>query len=242
MRDQQGVGLPELLIALLLSSLISMTLMKHYISVKRQYQSIQTALGQSLELESVAILIRDSVRHAGFTPCIGLEHLIVFDARHPQREALSVSRGRLQVRRMSEHFETVIQAMGPSVLRTTAHATWKSQDSLLVADCYHAEVQTIAKVSRVGQEMLLILDAPLVFSYHEPYYVGPWIEETYAIHTNKHGQSALYYILNHAEALTSAIVDLSFYVERRMGHYFLQLQLHLEKGTLKELDTVVRSQ
>jgi len=242
MANQQGLGLPELLIALLLASFTTMALMRHYLNTKQQYHDIQVALEQSIELQWVTDLIRDSVRKAGFTPCSSIDSLTTIDQRstHQKLVAIDLSSS-LRMNRMSEHFDRVLQLVTPMELLTTNHQPLHHNQSIIIADCYHAEVQNIRQVrhSTVGQSITLA--QPLAFTYYAPIYVGEWLEETYFIHHHSSRQGTLFYHRHHAEELTTAIHNMSARQERHKGRTLLQIIFELDNAHQLVLDTMLRT-
>ncbi len=53
-----GVGLPELLVSLLLSSVITLELMQHYLSFKKQYIYLQKEVELGIDMQFITNLIR----------------------------------------------------------------------------------------------------------------------------------------------------------------------------------------
>ena len=244
MDNQRGIGLPELLISLLLASFMTLSLMRHYLSTKQQYHHIQAALEQSVDLQLVTDLLRNSTRRAGFTPCLHIEHLVTLDQRELHKRLVAIELGlddapSLQISRMSEHFDTVLQTVSPTHLLTTSRQTIKRDQSILIADCYHAEVQKVAQVKHTIAGQIITLTHSLAFSYHAPIYIGEWLEETYFVQS--HGKGSLFYHLKHAEELTTAVHTLSVQVNRHKGRTLLQIILGLDNAHTLELDTMVRA-
>ena len=247
MNNQRGVGLAELLIALLLASFTTMTLMRHYLNTKQQYHHIQASLEQNIELQLVTDMIRDSARRAGFTPCLGIEHLISLDRRSDQKNLVAIKAEKdggssLHINRMSEHFSIVSKIVGSVELLTSNNQTMHRDQTVLIADCYHAEVQTISRLSRMGSGQKITLTLPLAFVYHPPIYVGAWVEETYFIQSKDPDKQTLYYHRNHhSEELTTVVHGLSSRVEQHRGRTLLQVILHLDNAHQLELETMVRT-
>lgn len=247
MNNQCGVGLAELLIALLLASFTTITLMRHYLNTKQQYHHTQTSLEQSIELQLVTDMIRDSARRAGFTPCLGIEHLISLDRRGDQKNLVAIQVGKegassLHINRMSEHFSTVSKIVGSVELLTTNNQTMHRNQAILVADCYHAEIHTISRLSRMGSGKKITLTHPLAFVYHPPIYVGAWLEETYFIQSKDQDTQTLYYHRNHhSEELTTVVHGLSSRVEKHRGRTLLHVTLHLDNAHPLEIETMART-
>lgn len=112
MRHLFGFSLIELLISLFLVSLISTMLIQAYVLNKQQYISIEAKLERHFDVQWVRDLLADSVRRAGFTPCLNIAQLEAIDRRkQPQflgLNAIEIKKDSLQVNRMSEHFAEFI--------------------------------------------------------------------------------------------------------------------------------------
>jgi len=237
MSNQQGLGLPEVLIALLLASLITVTLIRHYLSIQQQYHHIQGSLEQGIDLQLVSDLIRDSARKAGFTPCMGIEHLIRIDQRNQQNPLVAIEVGenglqRLRMSHMSEHFDMVLEVVGPSELLIESRQSLRSNQAMMIADCYHAEVQTIRQIRQASTGQLITLTHPLAYTYRPPIYIGAWIEEVYFMQNG-----GLFYQVRHPEELTKVVVSFSARLENRL----LQVRLGLNDNASKILETMVRN-
>ena len=245
MNNERGVGLAEILIALLLSSLTLMTLIRHYLNTKQHYHDIQRELEKKTELQLVSDLIRDSSRRAGFTPCGGIEHLITSDHRKDGRKILALEIGQgdesvLQINRMSDYFDSVLSIISPVELLTTDRQMYHPKQSVLIADCYHAEVQEISMRSHMTSGQRVILMKPLAYTYHAPVYFGAWLEEIYSIHAVSH-KKTLYYQLQHAEELTTFVHELSGQVNAFHNRVLLHFHLGLDNAHQLVLESVVRT-
>lgn len=244
---QGGLGLPELLIALLLSSFIMTGLMHHYLATKNQYSDIQKKLERGMDLQLVINLIRDSTRQAGFTPCLRIDHLVTIDQRKKSRSLVAIDYGLdprswLRFSRMSEHFETVLDIINSTQLLTTHVQKLYRDQSILIADCYHAEVQKISKIERTTKGQVLTITKPLAFQYHPPIYIGEWLEETYFIQQGYNGENALFYQYQHTEELTGAVHDLLAHLIKHKEDTFLQVILSIAKeDPAIKFETMVRA-
>ena len=243
MHNTAGFSLIELLIALLLSALISILLIRHYLNAKEQGHYLQAAIEQSYELQLVVDLIRKSAKRAGFSPCANIDHLITRDARQADTilEALRVTDATIQINRMSEHIDTVLEIPNENQIVATHYHTLVANQPVLIADCYHAEVHQIAQVygSKHGQSIRLV--QRLAYAYHDPIYIGPWLEEVYFIKRSGAAQSSLFYQFNHAEELTRAVRSLYAQIEQYQGQTLLHLKLGLDHQQVLQLDTHLRS-
>ncbi len=246
MNRQQGIGLPEVLISLLLSSLIMSALVNQYVRAKQHYQHRRTAIEQAFELQLVTDLVRDSIRRAGFTPCSGINHLITVDNRnhHENIPAFSVTEDKhssLTVNRMNEYFEEVLMQLNPTQLLVTDLHVVNRDRPLLIADCFHAEVHTVSKVKHTDDGQIITLTQPLSFIYQRQIYVGEWIEERYYIHAFQQGKSSLFYQRQHSDELTADVHTMAVQVKQQNNRTLLQIDLGLDHGKLMQVETMVRT-
>lgn len=246
MKKQKGTSLLELLISLFVASLLMTLILQQYLITKRQYTQMHGLLEQSIELQMVTDLIRDSVRMAGFTPCVGISSLYSID-RRSGRTGLSaiVLNGEkntaLQINKMNENFATVVQQLGPSQLLLQTDTDYEEREAVLIADCYHAEVQQIRTVNKTKAGTVLTLTKSLAFDYITPIYLGEWVEERYFIQTNKTGRPALFYKHMHAEELASFIQSLAVKLNFIRGKMIVEVNLGLPKPLNWSVKTEVRA-
>ena len=120
MKRFEGLGLPEMMISLLLASLIMTALLQHYISIKQHYRTLQSTLDTANQAQWVIDLIQNSIRQAGFTPCLRVDRLIAIDHRQGQNrlKALDNHDG-LQINHMALFFDEVLEWTNSSQLITT---------------------------------------------------------------------------------------------------------------------------
>ena len=246
MRPQQGISLTEVLVALFLSSFIMMTLMQHYLTTKKQYHHLQTTLEERIDLQLVTEIMRNSIRKAGFTPCLSIDDLISLDQRNsPQNlaaiEVPTESNPTLQINRMNENFDTVLDVESPMQLLMTSLQTRHRYHSILIADCYHAEVQQVSERVHAGSTQRIKLSKPLAFEYHDPIYVGEWVEERYFVRKDKNGKASLFYQHHHPEELTTAVHALSAQLKLNNGRKIVDIQLGLDNAPTLLLETMVRA-
>lgn len=242
MSRQYGVSLTELMISLCLSSLLMMALIQTWLTGNRHYNQSQIILEQGFELQLVNELIRDSVRLAGFMPCIGITHLIAKDRRdkpHPlvAVDLISDNSHSITLARMGEDFVNVLQQIGPSRLLVDKGHSFNIGNAIVIADCYHAEVHVVADSKKTPRGWIVSLEKPLDFDYILPFHLGEWLEERFFIQKNREGKSALYYGTNHTEELTDQVNDLSIQLQSSL----VRITLSLAKGGNVVLNTQVRA-
>lgn len=244
MKKQCGLGLPEMLVVLLLASLLSTITLRQYISVKRQYLFVQSTIEENDAVLEVIEHIRDGVRKAGFTPCLTLAHLRVLDRRNEGHKIvpIKIEGSALEINRMSDYFETVIEQNSASTIVVTRTRPIKVGSPLIIADCRHAEVLNSTKVQRSQVGQTISFAKPLVFAYQSPIYVGEWLEERFFITTTHSGQNVLMYHHNHTDRLTDSIQSLSIDAKTLSNHTLLRVTLGQSHSNPITFDTRVRAQ
>lgn len=245
MRTQLGFSLSELLISLFLTSLIMTLLFAFYLSTKRQYMETQAVLSRNFEQQWVADLLTDSVRRAGFTPCLGVDYLKRVDRRRPGRDLAGLRvtnhpRKLLEINHMNEHFYTPLK-IGSSQILLAKTAVFNEKRPLIIADCQHAEVHEVALVEKTGRGLLLTLAKPLLFTYTSISYVGEWLEENWFIKQTASGKNVLYYKLVHSEELSPLIHALDVVDRRQAPEGVVEINLGIAENKIQRLIIAVRS-
>ncbi|MCX7117378.1 MAG: hypothetical protein NTW94_05665 [Legionellales bacterium] len=253
-----GIGLVELMIALLLGSFILLGLTQHYLAIKQQVQQVQKALEQDIDLILVSDLVRESVRMAGFTPCSSSDHLVT----EPKIVSLEVRPSKILIRRMSERFDEVYDIPKTDLILASHREKYHQDDTIMVADCYHAEVQTIRHIEPMGVQQRITLKTSLHFTYHDAIYIGAWMEESFEIHKHAGGASLFYKSTSgtllpsrgegnkeenklfggpNADELTQEVQSLSAKQDVMQGRKIVHLALGLMNAQPWMLDTSVRT-
>lgn len=193
-----------MMIGLFLTSLISTILIQSYLINKRQFQIVHNSLENHFDVQWVHELMADSIRRAGFTPCLNVDSLTALDRRRRSKPirslAIQEKPQSLHVNRMNEQFAELLQVQALDQILVTSEVSLHPQQSILIADCEHAEVHEVVRVEKFSQGFLLTLAKPLWFDYPSTTYVGQWLEEQWSI---KNG--TLYYQQIHSEELSSLI-------------------------------------
>lgn len=233
MKKQIGLSLSELLISLFLASLLSTILMQAYLLNKRHYFTLQQALAENFDLLWVEDLLKDSIRRAGFTPCVGVEQLQSIDRRTIKKKFsgknIEIKNQELQINRMDEHFGRLVSVLSKQEIVVSAELSLRVGQSLLMADCQHAEVHQIIQKKKLPQGFLLTLDTPVFFTYPSLSYVGQWLEERWFIKKNQEGIDALYYQQAHSEELTPLIHSMIIKSKTRYGKKQIDMVWSLDK-------------
>ncbi len=209
MNRHHGMSLSECLIGLFLALFMSAILLQFYVANKRRYVQLEEELTEQLELRWVTALITNSIRRAGFTPCLNLEQLLFEDEDTPSTKiaAITVEAQQLNVRRMNDAFSELIYSSSTQHIIVPKEQHWKIGQKVLIADCVHAEIQKIAAISRDNDKELLIFDKALRFTYSKHSYVGGWINESWFINTKT---GTLYYKDQHVEEISPHIHQVNF--------------------------------
>lgn len=246
MTRQTGLTLVEIMIGLLLGSILLGALFNHYLITRRHEAYFQQQATASYDVHMIIDLLQDTIRQAGFTPCVGIGWLTARDRRDKPQSlaAITLSGGpenRLSIKRMSEDFAAVNRILSPFHLLVEARQRLLPNQSILIADCFHAEVATIERIKPHGESLTeLTLKNALQFPYTPPAYVGEWLEEQFFVQKNKGGEPALFYQSRHAEELSAAIH--SFFVRLKAGTQgqILMVKMGLSDNQFVTLNTAVR--
>ena len=239
MKKQSGVSLSEVLVSLFLASLIITMLMQFYLSSKRHYLDAEEILAAGFDLQWVSDLLSDSIRRAGFTPCLGIEQLQLKENGELVR-GLSIEKQLIQVNRMSEHFVTLVNLKNATQILVSYSASFHEHRSLLIADCNHAEVHQIASISKESAGYLITLEHPLQFIYAPETYVGEFLRERWFIKKNVNGNLALYYQATQTEEVTSLIHSLQVINQVVHGKPFLEINMGLAENKVHKIMVAVR--
>ena len=229
-----------MLVALLLASLLSTITLRHYMSAKRQYLLVQSAIEENNALLEVITHIREGVRKAGFTPCLTLAHLEVLDRRNESHKIFpfKIDGPSLEINRMSDYFETVIEQNNASTRLVTRTRPINLGNPVIIADCRHAEVLNITKVQRAREGQMISFAKSLIFTYHSPVYVGEWLEERFFMKTAHSGKNVLMYHNHHTDVLTDSIQSL--FIEAKTVSYHTVLRVRLGQSHSDPITFVTR--
>jgi|GEM_PF-1102716 len=243
---QRGMGVPEVLVSLLLASLITTALLNHYLGTKQQYQQVEKNLEKAYEMQLLTELIRGSVRHAGFTPCRGINHLITLDTRNHHKnikaiEVMGDAQSSFKINRMSEYFDSVVNILRPTELLITRRQVLNPEHPILVADCYHAEIHQISKIRKTATGQKITLTKALSFEYQPPIYLGELLEETYFLRSLPNQKSSLFYQMNHADELSADIHTMFVHLDHHQNRLLLDVILGLDNGKSWQVATKVRT-
>lgn len=241
MNQSKGFGLTELLVGLFLASLLFVLLSQCYLNTKRQYQEAEAILTTQLDLQWVTDLLANSIRRAGFTPCVSVDNLTTMDSRqfgtrlvgvHIQKQPHTV----LQVNRMHEEFVALMDILSPTRIVVADSSLLNPHRPILIADCEHAEVHSILLLEKTTAGQVIVLTKPLLFTYGPSTYAGEWIEESWFIKANRSGIQALYYHNAQTEELTPLIHEMAITIKDK----HIALHLGLDHGVEQLIKARVR--
>lgn len=240
MKYQNGFSLIEILLALFISSIILSMLIQFYVNNRNQYLKAQKQLSQQFEVQWVGELMANSIRRAGFTPCINVDRLEGVDRRTLGNmvQAVVVNNQSIQINRMEDDFIPLKAMKGASVLLLTKPLNTKFP--IIIADCQHVEINEIETIERLAQGFVVTLSKPLWFTYDDTAYVGSWLEERWFIKKNAFGKPSLYYHLFQTEELSPYIHALKVHEGHLKNKRFFEVALSLENENDYKMLTAVR--
>lgn len=211
-----------------------------YLQHKRQFTYAQQRLDSELDLQWIHHLLAQSIKQAGFTPCIGVSHLKTFDWR-TQNVLLPwiVGFQSIELNHMSNQFTQLKDIKGTNQLILANSALLKDKKTVLIADCKHAELLNISQVDLKNNK--IILATPLRFNYPSSAYLGVWMEERWSIKMNTRGKAALYYTLGHHEELSSLVQSLNTVIKPIQRKLIMQITLGLQNGNDHQLSLWLRN-
>ena len=241
---QQAFGLVELLLGLLLGSFLLMLLTRQYLIAKQHSDKTFQAIQLAYDKQAISELLRRSIRQAGFTPCGALGQLVMpSDDGTAPKQAIAVNVGdkqALQIMRMSDEVAIVTKVLSPHQLIVEADATFKLKEKVLLADCFHAEVNTITASRRLGTNWQIALKQALHFTYVPPIYIGEWLEERFFVDKNRSGVNALYYQHQHAEEFATFVQSMTATSVKTTTRQRVSLDFVLSQKEAWHLETTVR--
>ncbi|PWY55905.1 prepilin cleavage protein [Legionella qingyii] len=245
MKKQMGLSLTEVLISLFLASVIMTELIQLYLESKHQYLETEKILAMRFDLQWVSDLLSDSIRRAGFTPCLGLDRLQTIDRRnhHNKIRALNISNYPnqfIQINRMNEHFAKIVKIQNSTGILVQNSVIFHKRRPILIADCEHAEIQEIFDIEPQSEHLLITLNKPLYFSYNTSPYVGEYLEEKWFIKNNANHEDTLHYQLVHTEEITPLIHFMHTRNRRVKEKQFLEISMGLDENKTHELRVLVR--
>ena len=244
----KGFSLIELMLALLLGTVVLTLMGRHYLNSKHQSNDTVKLLARAYDQQLISQLIHTSIRQAGFTPCGSVRGLNLDNEQRtsPLLQPVMVNVGdkkALQISRMSERFSIVKEALSKKQFQVETGIEFKSNERVLIADCFHAEMAKIKWTSHENQSWRITLEKALHYGYESPIYIGEWLEERFFIDKNSQGQPALYYSQQHPEELSRQIHAMTVSLKNASSNnkVLVNIDFLLEQGEVWHLDVAVRA-
>jgi hypothetical protein len=234
-------GLTEVLIALFLSSLIFIGLIKQFIVIKHHYIEVSHRVSQDTDTIYIIDDLRDSIRHAGFTPCMNVRYLQTDNTlnHHAPVSGIDINNNSVVLRRMDDDFVRVLEVLSQNEL-IVPPGVFKPGHVILVADCYAAEVHEIVEVvPYIGKERIR-LKHKLCFDYISRPYIGIWKQESYDLKATKKGP-VLFYTHQHTDALATNLQTFDITRIDEKNNTIVDITLGTINGTNKNIRTRIRS-
>ncbi|HAF87886.1 MAG: hypothetical protein CMF38_01150 [Legionellaceae bacterium] len=217
LKQKQGFSLIELLIAISLTTAILALLVQCFLACQSNYRVFQAQLESFYDTHLVSVLLQNSLKKAGYTPCGNIEYLKFIKENNSQLtncKAVVIKPNFLQIRRMNEVNYTINQIFSRDKVLINQRWTHPLTHPVLLADCYQAIKRFIVHVKHTNVGSILTLNQPIPALFSHPKFIGEWLDETFVIRPDTHKKPTLFYHLLKAEALTSSIHTLSATFDR----------------------------
>lgn len=226
MSNKYGFGLLETFISMCIVSIILITLINNYFLLKTQVKKSRDSLNHFEQMIMTYDLLKQSVRKAGFAPCINIEQLVTYDHRFNNHlTAISFVNSQqafIKINRMSEDFATA-KKIGANAFLLDTNIKLDVKYPVIIADCFHAEVQNLSNIIYSSEGIKVVLKNPLKFHYQSPSYIGMWLDEKFFIQKSLNNNPALFFeSLKRVDELSNEISHL--YIEklsRNLFHFIL---------------------
>ena len=237
-----GFGLLEILIGLMLSSLILIMLGRYAILIQNQATHINNLFAEDIELRRVTDMLRTSIWQAGFTPCLNVDRLISIDQRKSPTfvHAIDFIDG-ININRMNPRFSEIISWDDRQTITLDKHTKIMLDHAVIIADCEHAEVQSISSIYPGKNGTKLRLERASAFTYTPPVYVGEWIEERFFVQKKSGKVSALFYKWHHVDRLTDLVHALSAQAINLPLGRLIKVTLGLDQSKTLDVYATVRA-
>ena len=240
-RHGLGFSLLEILIGLMLSSLILIALGQYMGSIKNQATHINDLFSEYADLRRITSMLRESTWQAGFTPCLNIDRLISLDRRTVSvaLHALNLHDG-ININRMRPRFSQIISFDDPQSFTLQQSAGIMPGHAVIIADCVHAEVQSVLSIQKTISGVRVRVKNALAFTYKPPVYVGEWLEERFFVQKTSGHNSALFYESRHVDRLTDRVRALTAKIQLPLGRV-LKITLALDQNRTLDLHARVRA-
>lgn len=195
------------MISLSLFALLMNMLFQYYINCKKNYMKANEQVEHYADLQLIGELLRNSIRHAGFAPCVGLNHLRVQDTRSlvtgPVKAVeIENNSSQLILKRMDTDYSSAF-ILNSWQIKINQDIYFSIKKPIFIADCSYGEIHTLSALAVKPGEVLLTLNKPLHFTYKAPVFVGNWVEEAFYLQNNVH--PVFMYKTMHAETVSTCV-------------------------------------
>ena len=192
----KGLSFIETLIALVLVGLLMNALLHCYANSKQQELQFEKMVHLSLERQWIQDLLSQSIRRAGFTPCLSLQYLnLPFKAIHIEHASS------LTLHRMDEHFSQVMHVLNERQIALEPGVSFHRKQKIIIAGCERAQLNQVESVSASLGALLVTLKDPLDSGLSATLYVGAWLRERWYAKAHQ----GLFYESEHSEVMSPSV-------------------------------------
>lgn len=246
--DVKGVSLVELMIAFLISSMLSLAIIRHYVMVKQTYRHLMHTSDAQIEKYILSHLLREMMLGAGYYGCgkhpaLLLKAYLIMkpsDKRLPTsiRRSADPKSDILYLSQMSTRQSDLSQNMQlHNMLNIKQPLDLKKNDRILLADCHQIELKTLKKISNRGRRLYFEENAKRLFKqsatlgrFDETYL---YVRRTAGLYV-KEGRKR-------AEALSQQVVSMRVREKHLSKHPLMHISLFLDNQDSLDIDMAVRN-
>jgi hypothetical protein len=221
----EGHSLSEVLIGLFLSSLIAACAFNYYLKTKSNYFYWIERLMHKQEQILVASFFRTEIRKSGFSPCRNLSNIQVYDTAKNSTidvgKLIRLSNDNdlpniivkyskpnshvLSIKAMDFKYNQVLSNVDAYTIKVSKDYILKPSDKILIADCFHAEINQVRNIKLNSSHQLVSMYYPLIHDFNDKTYIGSFFQSYLYIRKNPNNEWALYYKTNVSEEISSNI-------------------------------------
>jgi|GEM_PF-5627591 len=201
-----GFTLLECLIALIITSFLVTAFFRNYLNVKNHFNEREGIETLTEESQIIHSLLETDLQGTGFSGCMQWDnHSPVYDniqkkwltsplsvrnADDPDlpkniRERVKPETQVIEIREMDFFLDTLSNtaSFGSThvMLNENENSSLKSNNFVMIADCLHAEVNRIIKITHSNNQKEIQLESPLYFSYDKGSYIGNYKNTIYFV-------------------------------------------------------------
>lgn len=207
-----GFSLLSALFTLIFFSMCAGLIMENYLQIKKRMMLDHHLIKQYMNQLYIQSLLREKLHLVGYTPCMNIKNLELFDHRNNATKIDSIEYiDRInQLNNQNSRLGFKIKYMQPNNIKNNIA-------NIIIADCFHAEIFS-GKYWYAHQS-----DENLYrFKYDNHYMLGTWNEESYFIKNN-----TLYFQSHgHSERLFMGLNKLKWSTTFKENFLWVKLQLY----------------